>query len=80
MTVRVERRYGAAETARRLKQALEADQDRRVEARQEGDLLTFTVRADDPGSVRATVEDLLACLGAAERTLGVTPASRTPKG
>jgi hypothetical protein len=55
-----------------LSEALAPDQGPFVRWERDGARLTFLVDADTPRSARATVEDLLACLGSAERTLGVT--------
>jgi hypothetical protein len=76
VTVRLERRYASPDVADRLRRALEADQAGRVHAERDGANLSFTLSSDDPGSARATLDDLLACLGAAERTLGITPSAR----
>jgi hypothetical protein len=55
-----------------LRAALSADQGRFVLAVRRGDELWFAVDAEGPRPARATLDDLLACLAAAERTAGVT--------
>ncbi|MCI4330318.1 MAG: hypothetical protein L3K19_00520 [Thermoplasmata archaeon] len=73
MSVRLRRRYASEEVAERLLRALEADQAGYVHAERDGSELRFAVRSEEPRQARATLEDLLACLSAAERTLGITP-------
>jgi len=77
VTVELERTYGAAEDAARVARALEADRPRELDTVVDGARLTFRLRAPSAASARATLEDLLACLGSAERTLGL---SSTTKG
>ncbi|MCI4318040.1 MAG: hypothetical protein L3J96_05820 [Thermoplasmata archaeon] len=72
----MERHYATPEEAEKLAQSLAPDQGEFVRWERAGTRLTFVVEAESPRRVRATVEDLLACLGTAERTLGVTAASR----
>ncbi len=75
MTVVLGRRYASPEAAERLWRVLSADQAGFVATRRDGPELEFTVAARDARSARATIDDLLACLAAAERTLGITPAA-----
>ena len=76
VTVRLERRYARAEDAERLERALAPDQGTFVRCERDGVRLAFVVESESPAKARATVDDLLACLGSAERTLGITTAAR----
>jgi hypothetical protein len=77
--VTLRRSYGSAREAETMRAALSADQGAFVRAKRAGRTLTFRVLAEAPASARATLEDLLACLAAAERTAGLTvgPHDRT---
>ncbi|MGI0131575.1 MAG: KEOPS complex subunit Pcc1 [Thermoplasmata archaeon] len=70
------RTYGSAEVAERLARALAPDHDGFVRCAQDGATLEFRIEAPTPTRARATIEDLLACLGSAERTSGITSARR----
>lgn len=56
--------------------ALEADQPAHLTWRVRGPVLEFDFAAETPESARATGDDLLACLSAAERTAEVVPKRR----
>jgi hypothetical protein len=60
------------EEAQRLRAAVAADNPSFVGIDVEGNDLVVRVRSDSPASARATLEDLLACLGAAERAGGAS--------
>jgi hypothetical protein len=64
----VRRHCGSAEEAHRLAAAVAADNPPHVRARAEGTVLMIRVSAASPASLRATLDDLLACVQAAERT------------
>ncbi|MFZ0831443.1 MAG: KEOPS complex subunit Pcc1 [Thermoplasmata archaeon] len=74
------RRYSSAAEARRLAAALEADQPAHVTWHVRGRDLEFTFSGPTPESARATGDDLLACLSAAERTAQIIPKQRTDLG
>lgn len=65
--------------ARRLAAALEADHPTQLTWHVRGRVLEFTFTAPTPESARATGDDLLACLSAAERTVEVTPERGTAR-
>ncbi|HEV2317677.1 MAG TPA: KEOPS complex subunit Pcc1 [Thermoplasmata archaeon] len=69
MTVRLERTYASADAAQRLEKALRADAPPNLVAQVEGATLRFVLTSPTAASARATLEDLLACLAAAEKTL-----------
>ena len=73
------RRYGSVAEARRLASALEADQPAHVTWHVRGRILEFTFSGPTPESARATGDDLLACLSAAERTAQITSTRRLPE-
>lgn len=58
----------SAAEADRLRAAVAADNPSFVEVAVEGSALVVRVRAPSAQSARATLDDLLACLGAAERS------------
>lgn len=78
--VTLEREYSSEEEAAALLQALEPDRPEYLESAREGARVRFRVVAESAGSARATLEDLLAALSAAERARGLRPAlaSRRP--
>jgi hypothetical protein len=55
--------------ADRILRALAADQPSYVHAEHEGALVRFRVAAESAASARATLEDLVACVQSAERSL-----------
>ncbi len=69
MTVR--RTYATPEIAARLVRALEADRPSFVRAVVNGSEVAFTLTGPTARSVRATADDLLACLAAAENATGI---------
>ena len=71
------RSYRTAAEARRLAAALRADQPDFVTWKVRDRALEFHFEAQTPESARATGDDLLACLSAAERTGVVSPKRRT---
>jgi hypothetical protein len=75
--VSLRRRYGSPAEARRLGAALQADQPVHLTWRVRGRVLEFDFTAPTPESARATGDDLLACLSAAERTSEISPKRRT---
>lgn len=74
MTLR--RRCASAAEARRLAAAVEADQPPGLTWRVRARTLEFEFSAATPESARATGDDLLACLSAAER-VGAVRVSRS---
>ncbi len=72
MTVVVRRRCRSPEAARALRAAVRADTPDFVRFRVRGPTLTIRLEAATAASARATLDDLLACLGAAERAAGRT--------
>lgn len=74
MIVRLVHRAPTADGARRLAESVGPDQQGFVRARRSGRVVTFVIEADSVGSARATADDLLACLTAAERAAAVAPA------
>jgi Transcription factor Pcc1 len=75
VTVLLERSYPTAAVARRLLRALEPDRPEFLRAELAGATVRFHLRAASAASARATLDDLLACLAAAERASGLTPAA-----
>ncbi len=69
MTVALRRHCASPEEAARLAAAVAADDPGSVRVAQEGTDLLLEVRSPSPASARTTLDDLLACLTAAEGTL-----------
>jgi hypothetical protein len=69
VTVALRRPYASSEVARRIAAALGADNPAFVRVRVEGSALAIELTVPSPGSARATLDDLLACLQAAERAV-----------
>lgn len=67
MTAVVRRACASPREAERLRAAVAADNPSFVRVEVEGSELVIRLTADSAGSARATLDDLLACLGAAER-------------
>ena len=67
LTVRVKASCGSAEKARALQEAVAADTPEFVSLATDGATLTISLTARTPASARATLEDLMACLAAADR-------------
>jgi hypothetical protein len=59
--------FADAEEAARLAAALEPENDAFLRARVEGATLVADVEADEPLALLRTLDDALACLGAAQR-------------
>ena len=70
MTVVVRRSCRSPRVARALLDAVRADTPEFVSLRVDGSRLVVRVTAPSAASARATLDDLLACLGAAERATG----------
>ena len=68
MTVEIERRYPSAAVAERIVRALAADQPTFVTTERDGAKVRFRIAEGSPRSLRATLEDLLICVQAAERS------------
>ncbi|MGI0130159.1 MAG: KEOPS complex subunit Pcc1 [Thermoplasmata archaeon] len=64
------RACASAAEAERLRAAVAADNPSFVRVEVEGSTLVIRVTAASAESARATLEDLLACLSAAERAMG----------
>jgi hypothetical protein len=73
------RQYRSPTDARRLAEALAADQPNHLTWRVRGRVLEFRFGASTPESARATGDDLMACLSAAERTAEITPSRSPPR-
>ena len=69
LELRVE--YSDAGVAEKILRALEPDNEGYVQSRLEGSTIIFTMEAEDAGSMRATADDLLACLKIAESASGI---------
>ena len=61
--------YEGRESAELIQKSLLPDNDGYVESKVEGDSLVFRMESDSTGTLRNTVNDLLACLKLAEETL-----------
>lgn len=72
MTVELRREWPSAEVAERIARAVAADNPEYVEARAQGRTLHLRVRSTSAASARASVDDLLACVRAAESAVPVT--------
>ncbi len=75
MTAVVRHACASAHAAERLRRAVAADTPDYVALAVEGPELVVRLRAASAASARATLEDLMACLAAAERTLATSPAA-----
>lgn len=73
MEVTLEREYASVEEAVALLQVLEPDRPAYLESTRKGARVRFRVVALSAASARATLEDLLAALSAAERARGLRP-------
>ena len=71
MSVRLRRRCADRASAEALRRTVLADDPAFVSVAVEGSDLVVSASARSAASLRETLEDLLACLGAAERTLGL---------
>ena len=63
--------YEDAKVAESIYRALEPDNDGYVESVLDGRSIIFKIRSEDAGSMRATADDLLACLKIAEEASGI---------
>jgi hypothetical protein len=70
VTVTVRRVCRSTAEARALVESVRADTPEFVELAVDGPALTIRVVAASAASARATLDDLVACLQAAERTIG----------
>jgi transcription factor Pcc1 len=73
LTVLLTRRYPTPALAEAVVEAVAPDDAGFVTATREGDRVTFRVVSNEPRSARATLDDLLAGVAAAERTAAVNP-------
>jgi hypothetical protein len=73
VTAVVRRACASATEADRLRAAVSADNPAFVRVEVEGTTLVVHLTANSATSARATLEDLLACLSAAERAGGAGP-------
>ena len=73
MTVVVRHRGADAESSEALRRAVAADNPAYVEVRTEGAELVVRTSANSARTVRSTIDDLMACLTAAERARAMTP-------
>jgi hypothetical protein len=73
VTVTVRRACPDRGVAERLRAAVAADNPGFVEVHVVGTVLEIRLTAGSPASARATLEDLLACLKAAEGAAGLAP-------
>ncbi len=80
MTVSVRRECATPAGAAALLRAVAADTPEFVTLRIDGNALTIELTARTPGSARATLEDLMACLAAADRLASSEGASATEGG
>lgn len=79
MTVALRRHCASAEEAGRLAAAVAADDPGSVRVAREGSDLLLEVRSPSAARARTTLDDLLACLTAAEGTLRASrPRSEPP--
>jgi hypothetical protein len=67
------RAYPSAEIAERVRRALAPDEPKNLTSRVDGDRLILELTSPSASSARATMEDLLPCVAAAERAQGLTP-------
>jgi hypothetical protein len=68
VSVRLERRYRSRSEAERVWRAVAADNPEFVAGAVDGERLTITASSASPASLRMTLDDLIACLAAAERS------------
>ena len=64
-------KYGNPKVAESIFRALEPDNEGYVESVLEDRSIVFKIKAEDAGSMRATADDLLACLKLAEEASGI---------
>ncbi len=63
--------YAGSDDASRIKKALEPDNENFISTRAEGNVLEAETEADSVLSLLHTLDDFLACLSVAERTMEV---------
>jgi len=63
--------YAGSDDALRIKKALEPDNENFISTRAEGNVLEAETEADSVLSLLHTLDDFLACLSVAERTMEV---------
>ena len=80
MSAELHRRYSSPAQVESLRAALAPDNAAFVETSMEGTALHIRVRARNAGELRRTLEDLLACLSAAEKTWDVAQGPRGEEG
>lgn len=73
MTVVVRHRCASAHAADALRASVAADNPPFVVVERDGHELVVRLRAPSASSARATLEDLLSCLSAAERAMHAVP-------
>lgn len=72
MIVELRRTWPSAAMAGRIARAVVADNPEYVETRARGAELVLRVRSTSAASARSSVDDLLACVRAAEETVALT--------
>ena len=70
--------YDDTDTAKAILKATEPDNEGYVDSRIEGSTLFFIIKAEDAGSMRNTVDDLLACIKIAEEASGLVVSAADP--
>jgi hypothetical protein len=70
----VRRTYASAVIAEQVRRAVAADDPAYVQGSVVGATLEYRLEATHAASARATLDDLLACVNAAERSLDLPPA------
>jgi hypothetical protein len=78
--VRLERSYGSDDLAARVVGAVAVDDPGTVSILRRGDRVVVEAEGEDPASLRRTLDDLIACLGAAERTAGIVKGTGRGRG
>ncbi|MFZ1024387.1 MAG: KEOPS complex subunit Pcc1 [Thermoplasmata archaeon] len=71
----VRRTYPSATVAEQVRRAVAADNPTYVRGSVVGATLEYRLEATHAASARATLDDLLACVSAAERSLDLAPTS-----
>ena len=79
MSVRLERRYRSASEAEAVWRAVAADDPGFVSGHVDGDRLVIEGASPSAASLRMTLDDLIACLAAAERSLEAAGPPRRPE-
>lgn len=76
LVLRVE--YGDSGSAELIQKSLHPDNDGYLESEVEGDCLVFRMESGSTGTLRNTVNDLLACLKLSEETLSLGSSHSVP--